>query len=381
MRPDLVRSTTLGTLFGILLQLQAFGVQARPEGVSSDARLSTDAGVSIDAAAVKLFDNNCAVCHGHDGRGAVRLPNLPDFSQTAFQDSRSESLLISSVANGRNSMPAFGDVLSRNQIRGLVRFVRLFRKPTGPTPMPHADGPDGLLERALKGQAHIYDLTHVISGKVPTYDGETGSYRYEKQAEIDKQGYALGTLHIPEHFGTHVDAPGHFAKGKATIDKLDPSHFIAPAAVIDVRDKVRANPDYLLTSDAVEKWEHDNGRIPDGAAVLLLTGWEDKFADSAAYRNPDSSGTMHFPGYSATAVDYLLKHNKIVALGIDTLSIDYGPSKDFEAHKRSLGSGLYHLENLANLDKLPAHGAVIFVGALPIEGGSGSPARVLAIAP
>ena len=381
MRPDLVRSTTLGTLFGILLQLQAFGVQARPEGVSSDARLSTDAGVSIDAAAVKLFDNNCAVCHGHDGRGAVRLPNLPDFSQTAFQDSRSESLLISSVANGRNSMPAFGDVLSRNQIRGLVRFVRLFRKPTGPTPMPHADGPDGLLERALKGQAHIYDLTHVISGKVPTYDGETGSYRYEKQAEIDKQGYALGTLHIPEHFGTHVDAPGHFAKGKATIDKLDPSHFIAPAAVIDVRDKVRANPDYLLTSDAVEKWEHDNGRIPDGAAVLLLTGWEDKFADPTSYRNPDSSGTMHFPGYSATAVDYLLKHNKIVALGIDTLSIDYGPSKDFEAHKRSLGSGLYHLENLANLDKLPAHGAVIFVGALPIEGGSGSPARVLAIAP
>jgi kynurenine formamidase/mono/diheme cytochrome c family protein len=375
MRWDLIRSTTLGTLFGILLQFQAFGVQARPDSVS------TDAGVAIDAVAAKLFDNNCAVCHGHDGRGAVKIPNLPDFSQTAFQDSRSESLLLSSVANGRNSMPAFGDVLSQNQIRGLVRFVRHFRKPTGATPMPHTDGPDGLLERALKGQAHIYDLTHVISAKVPTYDGETGSYRYEKQAEIDKQGYTLGTLHIPEHFGTHVDAPGHFVKGKATIDQLDPSHFIAPAVVIDVRDKVRANPDYLLTPDAIEKWEQTGGRMPDGAAVLLLTGWEDKFADPAAYRNPDSRGTMHFPGYSASAVDYLLKHNKIVALGIDTLSIDYGPSKDFEAHKRSLGSGLYHLENLANLDKLPARGAVIFVGALPIEGGSGSPARVLALVP
>jgi kynurenine formamidase/mono/diheme cytochrome c family protein len=374
MRADLVRSTTLGTLFGILLQFQAFGVQARPDSVS------TGAGVSIDAAAAKLFDSNCAICHGHDGRGAVKLPNLPDFSQSEFQDSRTDGLLISSVARGRNSMPAFGEVLSQNQIRGLVRVVRHFRKPTG-SAAAQSGGPGGLLERAFKGQAHIYDLTHVISAKVPTYEGETGTYRYEKQAEIDKQGYALGTLHIPEHFGTHVDAPGHFAKGKATIDQLDPSHFIAPAVVIDVRDKVRANPDYLLTPDAIEKWEQTRGPIPDGAAVLLLTGWEDKFGNAAAYRNPDSSGIMHFPGYSAAAVDYLLKHDKVVALGIDTLSIDYGPSKDFEAHKRSLGSGLYHLENLANLDKLPARGAVVFVGALPIEGGSGSPARVLAIAP
>jgi kynurenine formamidase/mono/diheme cytochrome c family protein len=367
MRADLLRSTALFAILGILCQLPAYGVQARPDGVSPDA------------AVAKLFGSNCAVCHGEDGRGAVRLPNLPDFSRAEFQDSHPESLLISSVANGRNSMPAFGEVLSQNQIRGLVRFVRRFRKPAGALP-PSSDGPAGLLERALKGNAHIYDLTHVISSRVPTYDGEAG-YRYEKQAEIDKQGYALGTLHIPEHFGTHVDAPGHFAKGKATIDQLDPSRFIAPAVVIDVRDKVKTKPDYLLTQDAIEKWEQAGGPIPDAAAVLLLTGWEDKFADAAAYRNPDSSGTMHFPGYSVGAVDYLLKRRKIVALGIDTLSIDYGPSKEFEAHKRSLGAGLYHLENLANLDKLPARGAVIFVGALPIEGGSGSPARVLAIAP
>jgi kynurenine formamidase len=309
----------------------------------------------------------------------VRLPNLPDFSQNDFQDSRPENLLISSVSNGRNSMPAFGSVLTQEQIRGLVKFVRNFRKPTK-LRVPHLDPQDGLLERAVRGQAHIYDLTHVINGSVPTYDGES-AYRYEKQAEIDKQGYALGTLHIPEHFGTHVDAPGHFIKGKATIDRLDPSHFIAPAVVIDVRDKVKSNPDYLLTPDVIEKREQAQGRIPDGAAVLLLTGWGSRYSDSTAYRNPDSNGTMHFPGYSAAAVDYLVKHSKVVALGIDTLSIDYGPSKDFEAHKHSLGAGLYHLENLANLEQLPDRGAVIFVGALPIEGGSGSPARVLAIAP
>ena len=367
MAADLFRKTWLPTVLTIIWHLSAYGVAA------------CQVAASLDPAAARLFDSNCAICHGQDGRGAVRLPNLPDFSRNDFQDSRPENLLIASVANGRNSMPAFSSVLTQEQIKALVRFVRHFRQPTSSPGQP-AVPQDGLLERALKGQAHIYDLTHVINGSVPTYDGEP-AYRYEKQAEIDKQGYALGTLHIPEHFGTHVDAPGHFIKGKATIDQLDPSHFIAPAVVIDVRDKVKGNPDYLLTQDVIEKWEQAAGRIPDGAAVLLLTGWGDRYSNSTAYRNPDSSGTMHFPGYSAAAVDYLVKHDKVVALGIDTLSIDYGPSKDFQAHKHSLSAGLYHLENLANLEKLPVRGAVIFVGALPIERGSGSPARVLAVAP
>jgi kynurenine formamidase/mono/diheme cytochrome c family protein len=364
MFADIFRKTWLVALLAIVWQLPAYAVPEFQDGFSPDAPTA------------RLFDKNCAFCHGADGRGAVKLPDLPDFRA---QGSRPESVLISAVTNGRNSMPAFGAVLTQSQIKDLVRFVRHFKGPVTPA-QPQQD-PSGLLERAIKGQAHIYDLTHVISDKVPTYDGEAGSYRYEKQADLEKQGYTLGTLHIPEHFGTHVDAPGHFIKGTATIDQLDPSHFIAPAVVIDVRDKVKSNPDYMVTQEVIEKWEQTRGKIPDGAAVLLLTGWGDKFGDPAAYRNPDSSGTMHFPGYSAGAVDYLLRHDKVVALGIDTLSIDYGPSKDFEAHKHSLGGGLYHIENLANLEKLPARGAVIFVGALPIQGGSGSPARVLAIAP
>jgi len=368
MGANLFKHACLICVLAILCQLPAYAGHPIQDGTWAD---------SVSA---KLFDNNCAYCHGQDGRGAVKLPNLPDFTENEFQDSRPETSLISSISNGRNSMPAFGSVFTQNQIKGLARFVRHFRKSTR-TSAPVPDPQDGLLERALRNEAHIYDLSHLISTRVPTYDGEQGTYRYEKQAEIDKQGYALGTLHIPEHFGTHVDAPGHFIKGKATIDQLDPSHFIAPAVVIDVRDRVRSDPNYLLTQEAIERWERTNGRIPDGAAVLLLTGWGSRFDNPSAYRNPDASGTMHFPGYSAGAIDYLLKHDKIVALGIDTLSIDYGQSKDFEAHRHSLGAGLYHLENLANLEKLPARGSVIFVGALPIEGGSGSPARVLAIAP
>jgi kynurenine formamidase len=237
----------------------------------------------------------------------------------------------------------------------------------------------GLLERAIRGQARIIDLTYLINASAPTYSGERNALRYETLADFDKDGYRAGAFCIPEHFGTHLDAPGHFIKGKETIERIAPRRLIAPAVVIDVRPQVKSNPDYQLTPDAIRIWE-SKGAIPAGAAVLLLTGWGERYWDADRYRNADATGVMHFPGFSEQAVRYLLKR-KIVALGIDTLSIDYGPSKDFAAHKVSLGSGLYHIENMANLDKLPARGAFIFVGPLPLENGSGSPARVLAIAP
>lgn len=239
---------------------------------------------------------------------------------------------------------------------------------------------EGLLERALKGQARLIDLTQPLSANAPTYAGERDALRYEKLTDIKKDGYSSGALRVPEHFGTHVDAPDHFVSDRETVDRLELKRLIAPAAVIDVRSQVRNNPDHRLTAAEIKQWER-NGAIPNGAAVLLLTGWGERYRDVAKYRNADAGGIMHFPGFSEEAIEYLLKSQKVVALGIDTLSIDYGPSKSFAGHKLSHGGGLYHIENMANLDKLPARGAVIFVGPLPIEGGSGSPARVLAIAP
>jgi len=237
----------------------------------------------------------------------------------------------------------------------------------------------GLLERALEGKARVIDLGHRLTASTPTYDGGRNSMAYEKLADIDREGYAAGAIRVPEHFGTHVDSPGHFLKGRQTIDRIDVRRFIAPAVVIDVRAQVQSNPDYQLKVADIAAWER-GGRIPRGAAVLLLTGWDSRYGDADRYRNADKDGVMHFPGYSEDAIRYLLTR-EVVALGVDTLSIDYGPSKDFAGHKVSHGGGLYHIENLTNLDKLPARGAVIFVGALPIESGSGSPARVLAIAP
>ncbi len=239
---------------------------------------------------------------------------------------------------------------------------------------------EGLLERAIAGRARIVDLSHRLNAQTPTYGGERDSFRYEKVADFDRDGYAAGAFRVPEHFGTHVDSPGHFLKGRETIDRIEPKRFIAPAAVIDVRAKVKQEPDYRLTVADITEWER-GGRIPEGAAVLMLTGWDSRYDDAARYRNADAKGVMHFPGFSEEAIKWLLANRRAVALGIDTLSIDYGPSKDFAGHKLSHAGGLYHVENMTNLDKLPARGAVIFVGALAIENGSGTPARVLAVAP
>lgn len=239
---------------------------------------------------------------------------------------------------------------------------------------------EGLLERALKGQAQIIDLTHIINDKTPTFGGERDAFRYEKLADIKKDGYASGAFRLPEHFGTHIDAPGHFIVSKETIERVQARKLIAPAVVLDIRKQVAANPDYQLSAADIKEFEK-GGAIPVGAAVLLLTGWDRRYDEVEKYRNADALGVLHFPGFSEEAIQYLLRNSKIVALGIDTLSIDYGPSKNFQGHQIALGSGLYHLENLTNLDKLPGQGAVIFVGALPIEGGSGSPARVIAISP
>jgi kynurenine formamidase len=238
----------------------------------------------------------------------------------------------------------------------------------------------GLLERALKGEARVIDLTHKLNAGAPAYGGERDAFRYEKLSRIDRDGYASGAFRVPEHFGTHVDAPGHFLDGKDTVDLIDPKRLIAPAAVIDVRQQVSRDADYQLTVADIQKWER-GGAIPKGAVVLLQTGWDVRFGDAEKYRNADKNGDLHFPGFSEDSIKYLVTNRNVVALGIDTLSIDYGSSKDFRGHKLSHAAGLYHIENLANLEKLPARGAVVFVGPLAIENGSGSPARVLAIAP
>jgi kynurenine formamidase len=230
------------------------------------------------------------------------------------------------------------------------------------------------------GSTRVVDMTYAINDKLPAWPGDDRHFEAKNVATPEKDGYFARSFWMLEHYGTHLDAPAHFPPGKLYLDQIPPAHLFGPAVVIDVGEEVNKDPDYRLQVTRVEKWEMQHGRIATGSIVLLRTGWSSRWPDQACYRNMDASSVMHFPGFSVEAAKFLIERGA-VGLGIDTLSIDYGPSKDFEVHRVDLPAGLYNLENLANLDQLPESGAMLIAAPIKLEGGSGGPVRVFALLP
>jgi kynurenine formamidase len=243
-----------------------------------------------------------------------------------------------------------------------------------------AISPQAWLRGVSDGSTRVVDMTYAINGKLPAWPGDGRTFEAKVEATPEKDGYFARSFWTLEHYGTHMDAPAHFPPGKEYLDQIPVAHLFAPAVVIDVRDEAAKDPDYRLRVMRVEKWEALHGRIPAGAVVLLRTGWTSRWPDQGRYRNMDAAGVMHFPGFSVEAARLLIERGA-VGLGIDTLSIDYGPSKVFEVHRVTLPAGLYQLENLANLDQLPDAGAFVISAPIKLEGGSGGPVRVFAILP
>jgi kynurenine formamidase len=226
--------------------------------------------------------------------------------------------------------------------------------------------------------AHIVDVGHALGADNPPWPGDVNPFEAIPNASMEKNGYFTRKFSTLEHFGTHLDAPAHFAKGGWTVDQIPVERLYGPAVVLEVREESGRAPDYRLTTEKIAVWEKSHGRIPKGAIVLMRTGWAERWPDVTRYRNTDAAGVMHFPGYSAEAVKVLIERGA-VGLGIDTLSVDYGASKDFPVHQASHGAGLYHMENLADLSALPESGAHLVVAPIKLEGGSGGPARVFAL--
>jgi kynurenine formamidase len=173
----------------------------------------------------------------------------------------------------------------------------------------------------------------------------------------------------------------HLQSDGLTVDGLDAGELVTPAAVVDVRLQVAANADYALSLDEMTRWEARHGRILAESVVLLVTGWEARWPDEAAYLNCDAEGVMHFPGFSPQTVQWLVDERGVRGLGIDTPGIDPGCDTAFRSNQQLLQGRRFHLENLARLDRLPPTGAWLFIGALPLVGGTGSPARVIAFVP
>jgi len=226
----------------------------------------------------------------------------------------------------------------------------------------------------------VVDLTHTLDGQAPAYEvSDSPLYRAKTVATIDKDGYFAREISLPEHFGTHLDAPAHFVPGLWTVDQIPVERFVAPLVVMDVTAGAKGNPDYQVSIADISKYEEAHGQIPMNAVVMAYTGWDSRWNSAKDYRNADASGVMHFPGYSLDAAKFLVEARNALAVGIDTLSIDYGPSKDFPVHHYTLSHSLYQLENVANLSHVPASGSTVVVAPMKLENGSGSPVRILAL--
>jgi kynurenine formamidase len=232
------------------------------------------------------------------------------------------------------------------------------------------------------------DLTHPFDERAIYWPTEEGFVLERGPAGRTEAGYwyEAHRMRLAEHGGTHLDAPVHFHEGGATSDRVALERLIAPAVVLDVRERCARDADHAVSVADLERFEAAHGRIPDGAALLLATGFAARWPDRARYlgtdaRGPGAVAKLHFPGLDPAAARWLVAERKLAAVGIDTASIDPGQSKRFESHQILFAAGIPAFENLAALDALPATGATVIALPMKIAGGSGGPLRAVALLP
>jgi kynurenine formamidase len=236
------------------------------------------------------------------------------------------------------------------------------------------------LDQLCSGALKIVDLTWPLNDKGAFWPGDNYKpFELRTIATLEKNGVSSKAFCMPEHQGTHIDAPNHFEADRPSVDRIAVGDLFAEGVLIDISEQAAADADYSLSLADVEAWEQKNGRIPDRAVVLLKTGWGRHFQNPVRYRNQDATGQMHFPGFSVSAVQFLIERRNIRGIGLDTLSLDPGQSRDFAVHHLLGRAGRYGLENLADLDELPASNFYLVVAPIKIETGTGGPTRVLAI--
>jgi kynurenine formamidase len=248
-----------------------------------------------------------------------------------------------------------------------------------------------LVEELNRGSLRVVDLTQPLSPETPILPlppqfNNTPKFRIWELSHYDDRGPAWywNAFETGEHTGTHFDAPIHWISGKDlpnnSVDQIPPRQFIGPACVLDIIVKVAANPDYLVVPSDITEWEAQHGRIQPGSWLLLRTGWSRR--SGSDYINLKDDGP-HTPGFAKECSELLAKERNILGVGVETVGTDAGQAATFNPpfpnHYLMHGSGKFGLAGLANLDQLPATGAIVIAAPLKIVNGSGSPVRVIAI--
>jgi D-alanyl-D-alanine dipeptidase/kynurenine formamidase len=235
------------------------------------------------------------------------------------------------------------------------------------------------------GDARVVDLTWTFDRATLYWPNAPAGFDLQRLAFGETPAgffYAANAFCAPEHGGTHLDAPIHFADGRRTADAIPVAELVAPAVVIDAQAGAARDPDYRLDPRAVRRWEERHGTIPAGTMVLLRTGWGARWPDRRRYFGDDTPGrttALHFPSYGKDAARLLVEERRVGGLGVDTPSIDHGPSEDFPVHRVAAAANVPGFENLANLAEVPETGAWVVALPMKIGGGSGGPLRIVAL--
>jgi kynurenine formamidase len=240
--------------------------------------------------------------------------------------------------------------------------------------------PPATLDDLAAGRLTIVDLAWPLNAQTAYWPGENYKpFELHTIATLEKDGVLSKAFSSPEHLGTHLDAPNHFERDQPSVDQIPPEQLVGPGVVIDVSAPVSGNDDYRVSVEDLKAFETAHGRIPEGAIVLAYTGWSKFWNQPVRYRNQDAMSRLHFPGLSAEATKFLIEERKVRGVGIDTMSVDCGLSRDFAVHHLLGKAGRFGLENLAHLETLPPRGFYLVVAPVKIETGSGGPARVFAV--
>jgi kynurenine formamidase len=237
--------------------------------------------------------------------------------------------------------------------------------------------------RVRLDQLRLVNLAHVNDPATTTVFPGDPEFRLTTMATVEEDGFYMQYVEEGEHTGTHWGAPCHFNADGLCADELDANDLFLPAVKIDVRQQAGRDADYAVTVADLQRFEERHGQIPQGAAVILWTGWQDRWG-TPAYANLDAEGVIHQPGFSIEAAQWLVDTGRLAkrgALGSDTFGPDQGIDATYAVSILLYRRRRISLENLTNLAALPASGAWVLVGGPINRRGSGSTASVFGLIP
>ena len=411
---DVARAEMDINYFGLLRLAQEFGPALKGRG--ADGQNNAIAWVNL----LSIFALSNFPSHGTFSASKAAAHSLAQCLRAEMRAGRHPRAQCLPRAHRRRVEPADATAEDRAGRAGIRHRQGPARRPRRPVPRRRGAGmalalarqPQGARARAGRwerfvngaqiltalagalrgGQIQVIDLTQTLTPEFPQIAlppefGQCWPFRIEEVSKYDERGpgWYWNNFSCGEHTGTHFDAPIHWISGRDlpnnSVDTIPPAHFVAPAVVIDCSAQAAADPDHLLTVDAVLEWEKTHGRIPAGSWVLMRTDWS-KRSDPEAYQNFDETG-QHTPGPDAEVARFLVEQRDVLGFGSEAIGTDAGQGyhlrPPYPCHYYMHGAGRYGLQCLSNLDKLPPTGALLICPPLKIEKGSGSPLRVLAL--